>query len=118
VLKFSTGANGTGGVWGHPTRGRRPTAPSNIYLSIAAGGWGRAFAEYRPKMAARKPNATVRDLLTEIRATADISPNIIQDYARDIFRKIIADMIGLDDNPKKFDIAPVVIRSGSGRSRA
>ena len=59
---------------GTPNKGRRPTASATFTYPSRPGGWGGAFAEYRPKMAARKPNATVRDLLTEIRATADISP--------------------------------------------
>jgi integrase len=87
---------------GTPNKGAAADRARSIYLSIAANGWNEAFAEYRPEMAVKKPNVTVGDFLAEVRATADVSLNTIEDYSR-AFRKIIADIIGLDDNPKKFD---------------
>jgi integrase len=73
-----------------------------IYLFVAANGWGEAFDKFRPELAAKKPNVTLAEFLDEIRATADVSANTIEDYAR-AFRKIVADLIGLDDNPSKYD---------------
>jgi integrase len=73
-----------------------------IYLFVAANGWNEAFEKFRPLLAAKKPNVTLSEFLAEIRATADVSASTIEDYSRAL-RKIVADMLGLDDNPKKYD---------------
>jgi hypothetical protein len=73
-----------------------------IYLFVAANGWNEAFEKFRPELAAKKPNVTLSEFLAEIRATAGVSASTIEDYSRAL-RKIVADMLGLDYNPAKYD---------------
>ena len=73
-----------------------------IYLFVAANGWGKTFEKFRPELAAKKPNVTVGEFLDEVRATADVSAQTIADYARAL-RKIVADLTGLDDTLEKYD---------------
>ena len=87
---------------GTPNKHAAVDRAKNLYMDVVTNGWAEAYAEVRPELAVKKSNATVGEFLAEVMATADVNRNTLIDYGR-AFRKIVADLIGLDDNSSRFD---------------
>jgi integrase len=80
-----------------------------LYQAVTANGWEAALQQHRPTMAEKKSDLTIGEYLNVLRRTADARTQTIEGYAV-AFRKIVADMEGIADNPSKY--AP----SGAGRA--
>jgi hypothetical protein len=64
-----------------------------LFLFIQANGWEAALAEFRATSTAKKTDATVGDLLEELRDKSDAKPKTLEGYAVAL-RKIVSDIIG------------------------
>ena len=89
---------------GTPNKEVAAAKARDIYLSLIAHGWEVTQARYRPVHEARTEErpVTVGDFLAEVRAKADARPDTVELYSK-CFRKIVSDIIGLPDSPKKRD---------------
>jgi hypothetical protein len=88
---------------GTPNKEAAAAKAREIYLSLVARGWEATIAQYRPD--AHKPAAkgvTVGDFLREAFAKADCDQGTVELYAKS-FRKIVSDIKGFRDSPKKCD---------------
>jgi integrase len=78
----------------------------DIYLCLVANGWAVTLERFKPKPSAEeepiKTNCTVGEFLSEIKAKADGDPRTIEGYCK-MFRKIVADISGIEGDTKRFD---------------
>ncbi len=74
----------------------------DIYLSLHASGWEPTLRKYKPDTAIKIDLPTVGEFLNEVKAKADLKPKTLAYYTR-MFRKIIADINGLEDDRSKYD---------------
>ncbi len=74
----------------------------DIYLSLHASGWDPTLRNYKPDSVNIIESPTVGEFLKEVKAKADLKPKTLAYYTR-MFRKIIADIHGLEDDRRKYD---------------
>ena len=88
---------------GTPNQAAAAARAKDIYLHLHANGWERTIARYRPELVAKKKqDATIGEFFSEVKAKADGNPKTIEGYCKS-FRKIAADIMDIENTPKKFD---------------
>jgi hypothetical protein len=70
-----------------------------MYLYVVSHGWEAALTKYRPA-AVRQADPSVGQFIDAVRLVADVEPKTLCGYSGAL-RKIVSDIAGLADNPKK-----------------
>jgi hypothetical protein len=87
---------------GTPNREAAAAKARDIFLSLQAQGWDATVQKYRPKLVAKKRDATVGQFIEEVKAKADLDAKTIEGYCKAL-RTIVADTFGIDGGKEKFD---------------
>ena len=77
------------------------TKAREIYIFLRANGWDQTNARFKPETQVRIESPSLDEFLAEVRVKGGIRAKTLACYERK-FRKIVADIRGLDD-PRKFD---------------
>lgn len=88
-----------------PNKAAAAARAKDIYLSLQSAGWADTLAKYKPGMNAKLADATmatVEEFIAAAIATASARQNTLEGYAK-AFRKIVADIHGIDGGKAKFD---------------
>jgi Phage integrase family len=87
---------------GTPNREAAAAKARDIFLSLQAQGWDATVQKYRPKLVAKKRDATVGQFIEEVKAKADLDAKTIEGYCKAL-RTIVAHAFGIDGGKQKFD---------------
>ena len=90
---------------GTPNKTAAAAKARDIYLSLQAGGWEDTLSKFKPGMIGNPVGAgalTVGEFIAEVQARGSAQPRTLEGYAV-AFRKIVADLEGIDGGRAKYD---------------
>ncbi len=90
---------------GTPNKTAAAGRARDVYLSLKGAGWEETLLKYKPGLSAKSTDdtvATVGGFIAAAKAAASARENTLEGYAK-AFRKIVADMHGIEGGKLKFD---------------
>jgi hypothetical protein len=84
-----------------PVKNAAAVRARDIYQSLLVKGWDETLAELRPR-STPVSEATIGDLLDELKVKADLKPRTLEGYAKEL-RKIVSDIFELGHGDDKCD---------------